>query len=94
MTRRTYGDHAMTSDTTKPGAVQPEAAAHLFEDWFDPIESGLRERVRGFIEEMIRAELDAVLARPRYARQPTGALSLRPPDRRHHTRPVGCAAPT
>ena len=53
----------MPSDTTKPDAVQPEAAAYLFEDWFDPIESGLRERVRGFIEEMIRSELDAVLAR-------------------------------
>ena len=45
----------MPSDTTKPEAVQPEAAARLFADWFDPIESGLRERVRGFIEEMIRA---------------------------------------
>ncbi len=55
----------MTSNTTKPDAVQPEAAACLFEDWFDPIESGLRERVRGFIEEMIRSELDAALARPR-----------------------------
>ena len=63
----------MPSDTTKPDAVQPGAAACLFEDWFDPIESGLRERVRGFIEEMIRSELDAVLARPRYARQISGA---------------------
>src|SRR5215213_10758514 len=69
----------MPSDTTKPEAVQPEAAARLFEDWFDPIESGLRERVRGFIEEMIRAELDAVLARPRYARQHTGAENASTP---------------
>jgi putative transposase len=61
----------MTSPITKPDAVQPEdgAAGHLFETWFDPIEVGLRERVRGFIEEMIRAELDAALARPRYARR-------------------------
>ncbi len=69
----------MPSITTKPDAVQPEAAGYLFEDWFDPIESGLRERVRGFIEEMIRSELDAVLARPRYARQPSGAQSANTP---------------
>jgi hypothetical protein len=38
----------MPSDTTKPDAVQPETATCLFEDWFDPIGSGLRERVRSF----------------------------------------------
>lgn len=62
----------MTSTTTKPDTVQPEAAreVYLFDDWFDPIEAGLRDRVRDFIETMIRTELDAALARPRYARQP------------------------
>jgi hypothetical protein len=25
--------------------------AHLFDDWFDPIEAGIRDRVREFIEE-------------------------------------------
>ena len=62
----------MTSTTTKPDAVQPDAAraAYLFDDWFDPIEAGLRDRVRDFIETMIRTELDAALARPRYARRP------------------------
>jgi putative transposase len=62
----------MTSTTTKPDAVQPEAetAVHLFDDWFDPIEAGLRDRVRDFIETMIRTEFDAALARPRYARRP------------------------
>ena len=60
----------MTSTTTKPETVQPEAdaAIYLFDDWFDPIEAGLRDRVRDFIETMFRAELDAALARPRYAR--------------------------
>lgn len=58
----------MQSSTTPHAPAQPEAAS-LFEDWFDPIESGLRERVRSFIEEMIRSELDAALARPRYARR-------------------------
>jgi hypothetical protein len=63
----------MTSTTTKPDAIQPDAetAAYLFDDWFDPIEAGLRDRVRDFIETMIRTEFDAALARPRYARQPT-----------------------
>ncbi len=51
----------MHNPTTPYHPAQPETAS-LFEDWFDPIESGLRERVRGFIEEMIRSELDAVLA--------------------------------
>ena len=61
----------MTSTTTKPDAVQPEGgtSVYLFDDWFDPIEAGLRDRVRDFIETMIRTELDAALARPRYARQ-------------------------
>src|SRR6266446_3190040 len=68
--RRT-GDHAMTSVTTKPDTTQllTETASHLFDDWFDPIEAGIRNRVREFIEEMIRGELDAVLSRPRYGRQ-------------------------
>jgi transposase-like protein len=62
----------MTSDTTKSELSQPSSSScsQLFEDWFDPIESGIRERVRELIEEMIRGELDAVLARPWYGRQP------------------------
>ena len=61
----------MTSVTTKPELSQPttESNSHLFDDWFDPIESGIRERVRGLIEEMIRNELDAALSRPRYGRR-------------------------
>jgi putative transposase len=62
----------MTSPTTKRDAVQPEAeeAVSLFTDWFDPIEAALRDRVRDFIETMISSELDAALARRRYARRP------------------------
>jgi len=36
-----------------------EAAVDLFDDWFDPFETS--ERVRGFIEQVIEAELDAAL---------------------------------
>ena len=60
----------MTSNTTKPDSSQPAAAAtvHLFDNWFDPIESGVRDRVREFIHAMIEGELDMSLSRPRYAR--------------------------
>ena len=60
----------MTNLITGTDSFAPatETAAHLFDNWFDPIESGVRERVRGFIEELIRCELDAALARPRYGR--------------------------
>jgi transposase-like protein len=52
--------------------VQPEAEAGvaLFDGWFDPIEAALRDRARAFIETMISSELDAALARVRYARRP------------------------
>lgn len=60
----------MTSTITKPDVARPATAAgvHLFDDWFDPIESGLRDRVRAFIHEMIEGEFDAVLSRARYGR--------------------------
>jgi putative transposase len=64
----------MTRFTTKAAGLQPETAtsAHLFDNWFDPIESGVRERVREFIDELIRQELDDALARPRYGRREKG----------------------
>jgi putative transposase len=36
--------------------------------WFDPIEVGLRDRVRHFLEEMIEQEATAALGRSRYQR--------------------------
>ena len=61
----------MTSDSICAAGLQPDAAAdeRLFGNWFDPIEAGLRERVRDFIEAMMHGELDAALARPRYGRR-------------------------
>jgi len=63
----------MTSTTTKSDYSQPtaETAVHLFDDWFDPIEAGLRDRVRELIQAMIEGELDMALSRPRYARRAT-----------------------
>ena len=57
----------MTSVTTKPDFSQPaaETAVYLFDNWFDPIEGGLRDRVREFIHAMIEGELDVALSRPR-----------------------------
>ena len=58
----------MTSTITKTDSPQGKAelAPQLFDDWFDPIETAVRDRAREFIEDLIRSELDAVLARPRY----------------------------
>ena len=36
--------------------------------WFDPIEAGIRDRVRGFIQELLEQELAAALGRGRYER--------------------------
>ena len=60
----------MTITTTKPDSSQPaaEMAVDLFDNWFDPLETEVRARAREFIEELIRGELDTVLARPRYGR--------------------------
>jgi transposase-like protein len=38
------------------------------EDWFDPLEMAVRGRIRGFIEEMLEAELGSALQRGRYDR--------------------------
>ena len=55
----------MDKDSTT--AVSPEG---LFagEAWFDPIEAGLRGRIRGFIEAMLEEELASVLGGGPYER--------------------------
>src|SRR5437764_6679561 len=60
----------MKNDTTHSTFAQPEAetAVYLFDDWFDPIETCVRDRVREFIQAMIEGELDATLLRPAYGR--------------------------
>ena len=51
-------------------SIQPPAEEALFsgEAWFDPIEVGLRGRIRGLIEELVEQELEAALGRGRYER--------------------------
>ena len=53
----------MKKDTTNTPADL--ADERLFDNWFDPIETELRWKVRGFIEGMIEEELATALARPR-----------------------------
>ncbi len=53
--------------------------ASLFDgaDWFDPIEAGIRSRMRGFIEALLEEELTATLGRARYRRNGEGAGGYR-----------------
>ena len=74
----------MTSNSTKSPSLQSEAETTigLLDDWFDPIEAGLRGRVREFIQAMMEGELEAALSRPRYGRRPKADLE-------HADRPSG-----
>src|SRR5438309_11754100 len=69
---RAGGDYAMTSHSTTPDQPQSETetAEYLFDNWFDPIEASLRDRAREFLQAMLEGELDELLARSRYTRQP------------------------
>ena len=58
-----------TTHSTIPHS-EGESSTHLFDDWFDPIEAAVRERVREFIQVLIEDELEATLLRPRYGRLP------------------------
>jgi transposase-like protein len=81
----------MSSNITKTDSPQfeGETAPQLFDDWFDPIETAVRERAREFIEELIRSELDAALARPRYERSKKAGHEGTPgmTGHRHGSRP-------
>src|SRR5512132_1440084 len=55
----------MTTDST---TTVDDATLFLGEAWSDPIEAGIRDRIRGFIEELIEEELAAALGRRRYER--------------------------
>jgi putative transposase len=77
------------SDLLQGASTASTASSQLFDDWFDPIESRIRERVRDLIEEMVRDELEAVLARPRYGRcaKPAGeAVAAGAAGHRHGSR--------
>jgi hypothetical protein len=52
------GDHAMTTDSMR---AEDDAKLFVGDAWSDPIEAGIRDRIRGFIEELIEEELAAAL---------------------------------
>ena len=49
----------MTSKSTKSPVLglEAETAVHLLDDWFDPIEAGLRDRVRELIQMLIESPM-------------------------------------
>jgi putative transposase len=71
---------------TNPAHLASQPEARLFDDWIDPIETGVRERVRDWIEALIQAELDAALGRPRYGRNGATAPATATPGYRHGSR--------
>ncbi len=78
----------MKRDTTAPAAEATEEK--LFDNWFDPVESILRSKVRGFLETMIEEELETALGRPRYGRRQGPASEAATPTvigHRHGQRP-------
>ena len=64
----------MNSDSKNPSSPQSDVSptSRLFDDWIDPIESGVRARVRDWIEALVHSELDTALQRPRYGRSADG----------------------
>jgi transposase-like protein len=61
------------AETTKTDRAVPLIGG----DWTDPLEDGVRSRVRDFIETILEEELEAALGRGRYERQSKGAKSYR-----------------
>jgi putative transposase len=61
----------MTKTITTPclSKSEIETTEQLFDNWFDPIETSLRDRAREFLQAMFEAELEETLARSRYARR-------------------------
>jgi len=61
--------------TTDSMTLESDATLFLGEAWCDPIEAGIREQIRGFIEGLIEEELTAALGRRRYERGPGDTAS-------------------
>src|SRR5579864_9038755 len=62
---RRRGDYTMEKNSRELSGVSSD---FLDARWFHPIEVAIRDRVRGFIEELVEAELDDALGRSRYQR--------------------------
>jgi transposase-like protein len=79
----------MTSHIISHPIDATETDRFLGEDWFDPLEAGVRTRIRAFIETLLEAELEAALGRKRYERgcpergQEAGPHATAPAGYRH-----------
>jgi len=60
-------------ETTKTDRAAPLIGG----DWTDPLEDGVRSRVRDFIETILEEELEAALGRARYERKSEGKKGYR-----------------
>jgi len=67
--RRWRSRHDEDYHDALPPQSEIATTERLFDNWFDPIEAGLGQRTREFLQAMFEAELDEVLARSRYARR-------------------------
>ena len=66
----------MKTNTIKATAESAEGTLFLGDDWFDPLEAGVRTRIRGFIEELLEAELDVALGRDTRVRRTRASVGL------------------
>ena len=71
--------------------VSSGSSEFLGAGWFDPIELAIRDRVRGFIEELVDAELDEVLGRSRYRRRMPAVMACGTAGYRHGRRDRQCS---
>jgi putative transposase len=76
----------MKSNTTVAESALPQSEIFAGEEWLDPLEAGIRDRIRGFIETMIEEELEQLLSRERYARQGKGIAGTGVAGHRHGQR--------
>lgn len=71
-----------TADAVAATTTQSTETRHLFgEDWVSPLETGVRARIRTFIEAIVEEELRATLGRKRYVHaKPSAAQPAAPPE--------------
>jgi len=75
-----------TTTTTAAAHAGAEERNYLFDDWIDPIETTVRQQVRGFIEALLQEELETALRRPRYGRRPAAGEDTAAAGHRHGSR--------
>ena len=66
----------MTTDSTVNVAAAGVPELFVDDEWFDPLEAAVRSRIRGFIEALVEAELEAALSRGRYERAAGGRAAI------------------